>query len=83
MKYEFKDTFIKTCTDGICKKNRESYKCIDNKCEKVDYTNNKKEILVDYYSGLKRDMQKGSGKYIFKCKICNFKSSRFEKYKNI
>jgi hypothetical protein len=76
MKYEFKDTFIKSCQDNVCNNTRESYKCIDDKCEKVDFFTDKKEILENYY-------QHGSGKshkYIFKCKLCDFKSSKFEKY---
>lgn len=55
MEYKYIDTFIKTCSSkndkGVCKKTRESVKCIDNKCEKIqgDKHTKKKDILQEYY----------------------------------
>jgi hypothetical protein len=52
--YEFHDIFIKTCEykDGVgeCKKKRESKKCIDGVCEKVNIPERKLDVLKDYYS---------------------------------
>jgi hypothetical protein len=59
--YEYKDTFIKRCTsvDGVgeCERSRETVKCIDNKCTKVQNPNNKKAILEEHYNSL----QTGAG----------------------
>lgn len=55
MEYKYIDKFIKTCSSkngkGICKKTRESVKCIDNKCEKIQDAKHtkKKDILQEYY----------------------------------
>lgn len=55
--YEFRDIFIKKCEikDGVgdCKKYRESIKCVDDICKKIDYNKRpaKKEILYEYYNG--------------------------------
>ena len=55
MEYKYIDTFIKTCSSndnkGVCKKTRESVKCIDNKCEKIQSAKHtkKKDILHEYY----------------------------------
>lgn len=55
MEYKYIDKFIKTCSSndnkGVCKKTRESVKCIDNKCEKIkdDKYIKKKDILQEYY----------------------------------
>ena len=74
-KYEFKDTFIKTCEfidgSGECKKTRKSEKCIDNVCENINLSSSKKDILKDYYS------QSGSGKYLQprQCDYCDYKTS--------
>lgn len=79
--YEFHDTFIKTCEykDGVgdCKKVRESKKCVDGVCEKVNMPKSKLDVLEDYYN------QEGEGKTKFRCpeKGCDFKTSKFDKFK--
>ena len=59
MKYEYKDTFIKTCSSnngvGECERSRESVKCVDNVCTKVSNPKNKKEILEEHYKSIVQD----------------------------
>ncbi len=82
-KYEFKDTFIKTCEfnkiDGKseCKKSRQSQKCIDNVCENINFTSPKKDILKDYYL-----QNGGSDEYHFTCPTCNSRTRSFRKFTN-
>ena len=68
-KYEFYDTFIKTCefTDGQgdCVKTRKSKKCIDGNCEIVKVPMNKKQIMNNYYQNYKVKSDKK------KCPYCN------------
>jgi len=72
MKYEYKDTFIKKCSSangiGECERSRESVKCIDNVCTKVNNPKNKKEILQEHFK------QNGSGSELqlkHPCPYCN------------
>jgi hypothetical protein len=69
--YEFHDIFIKTCEykDGVgdCKKKRESKKCVDGVCEKINIPETKLDVLDDYYS----QIQRGGGKGIYKCDKCD------------
>jgi rubrerythrin len=63
MKYEYKDTFIKKCSSstndiGECERSRESVKCINDVCTKVNNPKNKKEILQEHYNFITQD---GSG----------------------
>jgi hypothetical protein len=69
--YEFHDIFIKTCEykDGVgdCKKTRESKKCVDGVCEKINIPETKLDVLENYYS----QIQRGGGKGIYKCDKCD------------
>ena len=76
-KYEFYDTFIKTCEfdkyqgQGNCTKTRKSQQCIDNKCKDIRIPMSKNEILTNYY-GNYNNSQNGSeqnDKYL--CPFCN------------
>lgn len=52
-KYEFYDTFIKSCEyvdgKGKCKSSRKTKKCVDDKCENVVMPKDKREVLEDFY----------------------------------
>lgn len=71
-KYEFYDTFKKSCEfkdgTGECHKTRESKRCIDDKCEIVKIPMHKKEILSDYYSQIQ---QEGGSASTYNCPFCN------------
>jgi transcription elongation factor Elf1 len=64
--YEFRDTFIKKCAiiDGIgeCKKHRESMKCVDGTCKKVNYDKlpSKINVLQEHYKADPLIMKGGS-----------------------
>jgi len=85
-KYEFYDTFIKTCEfdkyqgQGNCTKTRKSQQCIDNKCKDIRIPMSKNEILTNYYGNynynynynLRSHSQNGSGQNDkYLCPFCN------------
>lgn len=61
--YEFYDIFKKSCSyeygEGVCTKTRETKKCIDGKCEKIETPESKKKVLNGYYN---KDLQLGGGR---------------------
>ena len=83
--YEFHDIFIKTCEykDGVgdCKKKRESKKCVDGVCEKINIPESKLDVLNDYYSQIQTDSQHGGGKGNYKCDKTYTTSSRLRYHK--
>ena len=70
-KYEFIDTFIKSCkcSDKKCKcdSKRQSKKCINDKCQDVKIPQNKREIMENYYKQI--------GGKAYNCKLCSYTTS--------
>ena len=87
--YEFYDTFVKTCEykdgTGECKKTRKSKECVDGVCKDINIPESKLDVLDDYYNQIKKpSIQNGKGtQKKFKCpeKGCDFKTSKFDKFK--